>query len=92
MSIKLMLVKSIDATLVPLALNIYPGDWYKNNELISDAFSILVTMTIFDLFWKIVDLSYFYKKAYYHIYLKWLVKKIDKLLPEVLVKKIDKLS
>jgi cyanate permease len=56
MSIKLMLVKSINSTLIPFALNSNPSDWYKNNELISDAFSILVTMTIFDVFAKIIDL------------------------------------
>lgn len=56
LSIKLMLVKSINSTLIPFALNSDPSDWYKNNELISDAFSILVTMTIFDVFAKILDL------------------------------------
>jgi hypothetical protein len=70
MSIKLMLVKSIDATLVPFAMHSNPGSWYKNNELISDAFSILVSMTIFDVFAKIFDISYYMKKAVYRI-CKW---------------------
>jgi hypothetical protein len=79
MSIKIMLVKSIDATLLPFALMHYPTHWYADLGLIKDAFSILVTMTIFDVLFKIIDVWYFIKKAYYYIYLKWRVKKIDKL-------------
>jgi cyanate permease len=67
LSIKLMLVKSINSTLIPFALNSDPSDWYKNNELISDAYSILFSMTIIDIFMKIVDLLYFMKKAVYYI-------------------------
>ena len=79
MSIKIMLVKSIDATLIPLALMWYPTYWYADLGLIKDAFSILVTMTILDVLLKIIDVVYLLKKAYYYIYLKWWVKNIDKL-------------
>jgi hypothetical protein len=77
MSIKIMLVKSIDATLIPLALMWYPTYWYADLGLIKDAFSILVCMTILDVFLKIIDVVYFLKKAYYCIYLKRWVKNID---------------
>jgi hypothetical protein len=79
MSIKIMLVKSIDATLLPFALLYYPTDWYADLGLIKDAFSILVTMTILDVLLKMFDVVYLLKKAYYYIYLKWWVKNIDKL-------------
>jgi len=67
---KLLIVKFINSTLIPLSVNWDPKKWYENNGLITDAYSILLSMSIFDVAFKLIDFEYQFKKIWQKYSLK----------------------
>ena len=59
---KLLIVKFINSTLIPLLVNWDPAKWYENNGLITDAYSVLLSMTIIDVAAKWIDFGHQFKK------------------------------
>jgi hypothetical protein len=61
-ALKLLIVKFIDSTLIPLSVNRDPSKWYENNGLITDAYSVLFSMSIIDAVVKWIDFGHQFRK------------------------------
>lgn len=61
-ALKLLIVKFINSTLIPLSVNRDPSKWYENNGLITDAYSVLFSMSIIDVAVKWIDFGHQFRK------------------------------
>ncbi len=79
---KLLIVKFIDSTLIPLLVNSDPSKWYENNGLITDAYSVLFSMCIIDVAVKWIDFGHQFRKIrrYYSLRGKFACFEIGKSL------------
>ena len=71
MAVKLLIVKFLDSALIPLLLNVDdPSSWYENNGLITDAYSVLISMSILDVLIKLIDFGHQFRKIRQYFTLK----------------------
>ena len=61
-ALKLLIVKFIDSTVIPLSVNYYVSESFNINGLATDAYSVLVTMSIYDVAVKWIDFGHQFRK------------------------------
>ena len=59
---KLLIVKCINSTLIPYWVNEDSSKWYENNGLVTDAYSVLFSMSIIDVVIKWIDFGHQFRK------------------------------